>query len=244
MKTRIRLPFFTVLGLCLLATTGCISNDTLARLSLKNSYVTRVKPGETVGEVTFLEARPILTSGMSPTLSAWTVGLFDPEKQKFPGDLTALLGKTIHTPAGQVSHLSFRLPPGIHRFRVYYAGQTAKELAIQVTANQAKLVHIGAAKVGEARKLTPAMTLQGVDLFIDEAGTVPLHTGPDALNVLQEHMAKSPDADFRWKAVEELRRLGDRRAIPALQQAATNDADGLVRHFAGEAAVILQSDKN
>lgn len=237
MKPRI---FTCALALCFLPAAGCISNDTLARLSLKNSYVTRVKPGETVGEVTFREARPILTSGMSPTLSAWTVGLFDPEKQKFPGDLTALLGKTIHTPAGQVSHLSFRLPPGWHRFRIYYAGQTAKELAIQVTANQAKLVHIGAAKVGEARQLTPAITLQGVDLFINESGAVPLHSGPDALAALQDLLGKSPDPDSRWKAVEELRRLGDHRAIPALQQTAANDADALVRHFAGEAVIQLQ----
>lgn len=237
MKTRV---FACVFALCFLAAAGCISDETLARLSLKNSYVTRAKPGEPVGEITFLEARPLLASGMSPTLSAWTVGLFDPEKQRFPGDLTALLGKTIHTPAGQVSHLSFRLPPGWHRFRIYYAGQTAKELAIQLTANQAKLVQIGAVKVGDLRKFTPTISLQGVDLFIHEAGTVPLHTGPGALAVLQHLLGESPEPDIRWKAVEELRRLGDRRAIPVLQQTAATDADALVRHFAGEAAAQLQ----
>ena len=52
---------------------------------------------------------------------------------------------------------------------------------------------------------------------------------------------KSPAGHCRWKAVEELRRLGDKRAVPLLETMAHDDTDGNVRHYARQAADRLQN---
>jgi len=230
-----------VLGITLLATVvgeGAV---------LDRAYLNKVKGGGPAGEVTFIEPA-IVFHGMSASLSVWSVSIYDERKQKYPGDLFSYPAKVVSGPtepsglAGALAYLSIKLPAGAHRFRIFYAGRPLTDVSATVEAGKASVVQIVTARAQEVQRGSNQATF-AVDALARQAGVVPLHTDSDSLTALLETVAKHPSSVCRWKAVEELRRLGDVRVVDTLQAAAVNDADSYVKHFAAETAGSLRSPR-
>jgi hypothetical protein len=214
---------------------------------LDRAYLNKAKAGGPAGEVTFIEPA-IVFHGMSASLSVWSVSIYDERKQKYPGDLFSYAAKLVSGPvdeggaAGALAYLSIKLPAGQHRFRIFYAGKPLTDVTAAVEAGKATLVHVVTASATELQRREGQATF-AVDAHVRQPGSVPLHTGPGALAALLDLLAKHPSSGCRWKAVEELRRLGDPKAVDALCAVAANDADAYVRHFAAETIESLRKPR-
>lgn len=212
---------------------GCISDTFI----LDKAFVDRTTPGQPSGEITLME-HPVAFFNTLPLYAAWSIVLYDEKNQKYPGDLFSYPAKLVPGNAGLLATLSLKLPEGRHKLRIYYFGKVAKDLEVQVEKDRATVLSLNTANI-KKQEIPDKGTEYTLDLLVIEIARVATHRHPDAFNALSGDL-KSPSGHSRWKAVEELRRLGDKRAVPLLLALAESDPDTNVRHYARQAATSLQ----
>lgn len=213
---------------------GCISDTFI----LDKAFVDRTTPGQPSGEIALME-HPVTLFNALPLYAAWSIVIYDEKSQKYPGDLFSYPAKLISGNSGLLATLTLKLPEGRHKLRIYYFGKVARDLEVQVEKDRATVVSLNTTNI--KKQETPGKgTEYTIALLIIEVARVATHRHPDAFTALSGDL-KSSSGHSRWKAVEELRRLGDKRALPLLEAVARDDTDNNVRHYARQAVDFIQN---
>ena len=212
---------------------GCISDTFI----LDRAFVDRTTPGQPSGEITLME-HPVKFFNALPLYAAWSIVLYDEKNEKYPGDLFSYPAKLLTGSEGLLATLTLKLPEGRHKLRIYYFGKVARDLEVQVEKDRATVLSLNTANI-KKQEIPGKGTEYTLDLLVIEVARVATHRHPDAFTALANDL-KSSSGHCRWKAVEELRRLGDKRAIPLLEAVVRGDPDNNVRHYAGQAVASLQ----
>jgi hypothetical protein len=207
---------------------GCISDTFI----LDKAFVDRTTPGQPSGEITLME-HPVRFFNALPLYAAWSIVLYDEKNEKYPGDLFSYPAKLLTGSEGLLATLTLKLPEGRHKLRIYYFGKVARDLEVQVEKDRAAVLSLNTANI-KKQEIPDKGTQYSLDLLVIETARVATYRHPDAFTALSNDL-KSSSSHCRWKAVEELRRLGDKRAVPLLEAVARDDADGNVRHYARQA---------